>query len=304
MSKGNIAEEMPPIGNQPTKDDPFAYVGRLLAEARGELGLSIKDIAKITNIRFLYLDAIEKGDLRALPGRVYTIGFIKSYATALKLDGDELLRQANLQNTIPEFNISAIPTPLPDQDLPSGRILIVSGLLAISIIVAAYLWQRSPTLSIFEPHPPVVETAQIENQEPPKEISEAPASLIKTEAATPPVDAVEAQATPTAAPTPQTITLNQPAVIKSIYPLTIKAKTTSWVEIIDSENKKLLSKLLTAGETVSVPEQDGLTLSTGNAGGIEVSVNGKILPPLGPVGHLKKGIKLDESLLEALGGKR
>jgi cytoskeleton protein RodZ len=290
MSKGSLAEETSFTGETPVIDDPFFAVGQFLAQSREELGLSVKDIARITNIRYLYLEAIERGDLNSLPGRVYTIGFVKSYANALNIDGNELVLQANLLSHIPEYNISAIPTPLPDQDLPSGRILIVSGLLVIGLIVAAYLWHRSPNLAIYDPATQPPSTTE-------------PTALVpaKIEQEALPAEAIEANpvfATPTA---PQALLAEKKAgqpLDKSLFPITVKAKTTSWVEIMDVDNKKIVSKLLTAGEVIKVPEQEGMTLSTGNAGGIEVSVNGKVIPTLGPIGHLKKGIKLDESLLE------
>jgi cytoskeleton protein RodZ len=46
-----------------------------------------------------------------------------------------------------------------------------------------------------------------------------------------------------------------------------------------------------------VPEEKGLLLTTGNAGGIEISVNGKKLKSLGTVGLVKRDIPLDPKKL-------
>ena len=68
-------------------------LGDTLRKAREEKGLSLHDIEKGTSIRTQYIDAIERGDFSALPGDVYAKGFVRNYATFLKLDAAECLRQ-------------------------------------------------------------------------------------------------------------------------------------------------------------------------------------------------------------------
>jgi cytoskeleton protein RodZ len=60
----------------------------------------------------------------------------------------------------------------------------------------------------------------------------------------------------------------------------------------------MLSKVLHAGDIYEVPHLPGLKLATGNAGGIEIVVNGRALPLLGPMGAVRRDVALDaESLL-------
>ena len=54
-----------------------------------------------------------------------------------------------------------------------------------------------------------------------------------------------------------------------------------------------------AGETYAVPARDGLTLATGNAGGISLLLDGSPLPRLGDTGEVKRGLPLDPSGLKA-----
>lgn len=68
-------------------------LGDLLRETREQKNLSLEDIEKGTNIRKLYIKAIEDGDYNKLPGEVFLKGFIKTYGKFLGLDGKELIEQ-------------------------------------------------------------------------------------------------------------------------------------------------------------------------------------------------------------------
>ena len=70
-------------------------IGDLLRRERERQNLSIKDIEKATSIRALYIDAIEKGEYKTLPGEVYAKGFVRNYANYLKLDANEIVNAFN-----------------------------------------------------------------------------------------------------------------------------------------------------------------------------------------------------------------
>ena len=73
-------------------------IGDTLRAERERQKLSIKDIEKGTSIRALYIEAIENGDFKTLPGDVYTKGFIRNYANFLKIDADAAVKQYNEEN--------------------------------------------------------------------------------------------------------------------------------------------------------------------------------------------------------------
>ena len=70
-------------------------IGDLLRRERERQNLSIKDIEKATSIRALYIDAIEKGEYKTLPGEVYAKGFVRNYANYLKLNANEVVNAFN-----------------------------------------------------------------------------------------------------------------------------------------------------------------------------------------------------------------
>ncbi|OYV32634.1 MAG: hypothetical protein B7Z81_12490 [Acidocella sp. 20-61-6] len=62
------------------------------------------------------------------------------------------------------------------------------------------------------------------------------------------------------------------------------ASADSWVEVTDATGNILFSRVLHAGESWPVPDESGLTLTTGNAGGTEIVTDGKTSAPLGATG--------------------
>ena len=79
--------------------------------------------------------------------------------------------------------------------------------------------------------------------------------------------------------------------------IVLRALQDSWVQIRDRQDALLLTRVLRAGDTYFVPAREGLTLLTGNAGGLEIRVDGMPVPPIGPVGTVRRQIALDPTRL-------
>jgi hypothetical protein len=65
-------------------------LGRQLRRARQHMGFSLRDVHAVTAIPLPCLAALEEGRLTALPSPVYARGYVRSYAEAVRLDGDRL----------------------------------------------------------------------------------------------------------------------------------------------------------------------------------------------------------------------
>ncbi len=81
--------------------------------------------------------------------------------------------------------------------------------------------------------------------------------------------------------------------------IVLQAKQDSWVQIRNAKDEAILTQVLREGESYAVPNEPGLVLLTGNAGGLVVELDGKALPPLGAVGAVKRNIVLDPVSLGA-----
>ena len=79
----------------------------------------------------------------------------------------------------------------------------------------------------------------------------------------------------------------------------IRAKADSWVQVRTAEGTLLMTRILGQGTSYAVPPQEGLRLTTGNAGGLEILVDGVPVPPLGPFGAVRHDVALDPERLKA-----
>ncbi|HJV45384.1 MAG TPA: RodZ domain-containing protein [Bacillota bacterium] len=80
----------------------MSELGHMLKEARLKKGLSLEDLHKETKIQKRYLEAIEEGNLDALPGHFYARAFVKSYAEAVGLSTDDVLEHIQPETPSPQ----------------------------------------------------------------------------------------------------------------------------------------------------------------------------------------------------------
>jgi cytoskeleton protein RodZ len=76
----------------------------------------------------------------------------------------------------------------------------------------------------------------------------------------------------------------------------------AWIQIRSADRQFSRSRLMEAGERFLLPERGDLALWTGNAGGLQVMVDGVELAPLGPRGAVLRNIPLDPAALKARPG--
>jgi len=134
----------------------------------------------------------------------------------------------------------------------------------------------------------------------PKATASTPAPLATTPpavVASSPTAAPKPAAVGAAVPKPATPAAQTASAAKNAVEL--RAKSDSWIQVRDGE-QLLLTRFLRKGESYKVPERPGLTLMTLNAGGIDIMVDGQLMPPLGEPGSVARGVALDAAKLKAL----
>jgi cytoskeleton protein RodZ len=77
----------------------------------------------------------------------------------------------------------------------------------------------------------------------------------------------------------------------------LRARSSAWVHVSSTNNDYLWVKTLQPGDAFLVPDRPDLVLWTGNAGGIEVIVDGAPLPPLGPAARVVRDVSLQPDAL-------
>src|SRR5438445_9298107 len=78
------------MGEMDQEETPEAPIGERLRLAREAKGLSLDDVARQTRIPIRHLEHIEREEWDALPAITYSVGFVRSYAGAVGLDGPAL----------------------------------------------------------------------------------------------------------------------------------------------------------------------------------------------------------------------
>ncbi|MBK1660723.1 hypothetical protein CKO45_21100, partial [Paracraurococcus ruber] len=102
-------------------------------------------MAQALRIRRVYLSALEDGRIRDLPAPAYAVGFVRTYARALGLDADEMVRRFREASgpTVARKTDLVFPEPVPDRGVPAGAVILGGVVLAIGAYVGWYQWSGS-----------------------------------------------------------------------------------------------------------------------------------------------------------------
>lgn len=79
----------------------------------------------------------------------------------------------------------------------------------------------------------------------------------------------------------------------------VHARAESWVQVRGPGGELLLTRVMRPGDRFLAPNRGNLWLMTGNAGALEVVVDGQVLPPLGDEGEVLRDLTLDADRLLA-----
>ncbi|MDU4959716.1 MAG: DUF4115 domain-containing protein [Sporomusaceae bacterium] len=242
-------------------------IAEMLRDERQRQGLTLKDIEAVTNIRVLYLQAIEEGNYSVLPGEVYVKGFIRNYANALGLNGAEYveLYRRERQPADPEPASAAAETPQETPPAPRSAAtrrrqrsrqteIWLTGLLLLAV-GGGFWWYHS---SAGDAPPPAV---------PPPAAAPAPAA--------PPVAAPDAPVRPAV-----------PAKAdETAVSVTAAFSSRSWIQVTVA-GKILYEGIPQPGETLAWQASQPITVKVGNAGAVELTHNNRPVGKLGGNGEV------------------
>lgn len=329
------AEEQVPVSAPENKaDDKEGKVGLLLKEVRQKQGKSIAEISQELCIRKVYLSAIEDSDYDRIPEYPYGIGFIRSYADYLGLDGVNIVQmykeeaEANLRKNNPYF----VMEPQVEATVPSKKYLMIS---LIAVFAVYFVWSMYNRMSSETVDEDVIEeTMSRESENTGEGAADYPLKVedfstneaVSAEEELPVIDATAAEENNPQVVVKETSFIAEPdkteagtempakAEVKTeavpsaveeqtaeVKPareekgLVIKVKKDTWIEVKNDE-KLYLSKVLMPGESYTVPRAENLKLSVGKADGVDVTYNGQIIYTIAP--NKKMNISVDEILAQ------
>jgi cytoskeleton protein RodZ len=131
-----------------TNDMAAGPAGEKLRRTREQAGIELAAVAAWTRIKQAHLLAVEQSDFAALPGRIYAVGFARSYAQAVGLDGEAIAREVrqelNRQEPRPARPAHHLelddPTKIPSRRLARlAVVMVVAAVAATAIYWSSYL---------------------------------------------------------------------------------------------------------------------------------------------------------------------
>jgi len=306
-------------------------LGTRLREARESRGLTLQQVEEQLRIRHAFLEALEEERYEALPGAVYTRGFIQNYGRLLGLPVDELLQQYGGATEVPVRPATRIPTVIDEPLLstPTRSVwpqVFLGVMIALALLVAGWygyarlyldedpvdaLRRYGLFASILPPaeEGPVVaasptapsQAGLVETPPPAAEGTPLPAP---TEAPTTEPAPTQAEAVPT--PTPRHTLTPTPTATPTVEAppegeapgtdeatpppadaVTVVARVieTAWVSVV-IDGTQVLATTLQPGQEYTWLGADDIALRVGNAGGLDLTVNGEAVGTLGASGEV------------------
>jgi cytoskeleton protein RodZ len=274
-------------------------VGRILRSARERQCRAVAEIADELCLTQQYLRAIEEDDVKSLPGTFFYKNFVRQYAAIVDVKEAEIragiealaaaVEEPVLPGTLAQPPVRPLDPIVADSNrryFANARLgLSVAGLAVVLVACSGFYawWMRPKEVSAAKPRPAVV-TSVVQNGvqnvvqdvvqpvSQPATVSESvSAQNPRTQTATVEVTAAETQTTVDG--------------INHVV-LNLAATEKTWLSIT-SEGKRVFSGFLEPSQTKTLTGLDAARMTVGNAGGINVQLNGKPIGPIGKSGQVR-----------------
>lgn len=265
-------------------------LGATLRQARGARKLSAEQISSATRIPHWIIVAMEQDDWSRVPGGIFARGYLRAYAREVGLDGAELAAQ---------FDAEHAPAPDVPQDapaattgaprtvvrlrlpvLPDGASRWMTGSAMVALLLFVYVAGRWSTT---DQQPVAQPPASVEAARPANALGATVAQPVGTSA---PLAAAAAREVKDASggrvvagdrelPTP---VANTPLVVD------VAVTRPCWVAA-SADGARFLYRVLNPGERIQARGR-ALTFRVGDAGALQLSLDGQPARPLGASGEV------------------
>ena len=274
-------------------------VGQRLRQARLDQGLELCDVVARTKISEKNLKAIESDDRTAIASAFFYRSFVEQYARALLLEPKDLLADvdralsAEAPLPLPGQNGEFIrrPEPLYRSKKSYGRMIASLATLAVALTGCSgfyWLWRSGQTPSIAAMmnwvHGAKASNRSVAKTRAPLPKIPDPAPVVADPAAP---DSQTWQQSNPASDTPTSQQTSPAPLLSQDYKLLLDllAREETWLSV-SSDGKQVFSGVLGANQTKTIAGKEFAKLRVGNAGGLEVKLNGKPLGALGGRGQV------------------
>ena len=310
-------------------DTPLETVGQDLRAARLRRGDDLATVSKVLKIRKDHLEALEEDRIDALPGRTYAVGFVRSYSDYLGLDSVQCVERfkAEIAGRTDE---APPPVTVIDEDehrkLPQGW-KIIAGVVLLLVLYGAYELAASADRMLNEPvtapppqyaprpvavapkpvlapvPQPALTLPQTLPQSTPTNLGDntvvAPLSQTTTIPATTTTQPANpngllssgsADTTQAEAPLPQGQTYGEQNKNARVV---LRMRQAARILVQGPDGTLFINRTLKAGDSYKVPNFVGMTLTTSNAGAVELDLDGTAVGLVGKTQETAEALSLD-----------
>ena len=233
-------------------------LGSLIAKARKDAGLSLEDLAAKTNIRMSVLSEIEKNNFSNCGGETYARGHIRNIAAVVKADQKEFIRlyeeeQGGETRSIKDLLIENSVMRLPAEARKvSWKVLVLISVVSLFVVGIGQVVISN------------INTNDV--------VGAAPSTSASPTAAE----------SPSAEPSAES-TFSSGTGVEVVIDA-VRAK--SWLFVSDASGRTLFSGQVSRGAVKVFSSDSQLNLKVGNAGGVDLKVNGKKVEAIGVDGEV------------------
>jgi len=233
-------------------------LGALITKSRTDARLSIEDLAKATNIPVTLLRAMENGNFAKCGGETYARGHLRNIAAKLGIDERIFLDLFETEVTAPAkpiremLNENNVTMPYQEPKRISWKVLAAGSAAALVLFAGAQIF--------------------FSNND-----NGNDSEIIATASATPSQEAVESDAPSPAA---------SPEIAGGVNVELVASRGTTWLLATNENGEVLFSGQVRQGSSKTFSEANQINLRVGNAGGVDISVNGSDIGSIGANGEV------------------
>jgi cytoskeletal protein RodZ len=240
--------------------------GTRLKKIRLEKGITLEEVHKKTKIHLDIIKAIEDDSLINL-SPVYTKGFLKMYCKFLGIDPKDYIPDykepqgiVRTLSATPERPVSLLKKVslklISVRSIPLKIKTVFMVILLIILVISLYSLGR--TIS-------------------------SKRQFTSKKAKTPIV------VTGVTKPNKEQTAKSPKTTVPTLIRLSIRAKDNCWIQL-KADNRVIFQNVLRKGRTETWQAKDKIEIALGNAGGVDLEINGKLIPVLGRKGQVLKNI--------------
>ena len=296
--------------------------GHTLKQAREDQGFSLEDLASLTRIQENFLQALEEDRFEAMPQQVFAKGFVRTYARALNMDEVEVMRQFAVASDShyqhEEEEQEHVKQQIEESRKGKANRNVVVVLIGVILVGLLFVLPQEQSPQPVTDSPATTQSKAVpisdsksvgdDSRMSPDDVSgsaktESGAKKPKPKLANKPVATVKPPpkqpVTPNASSRPakpersvtKPVSENVMSGDDDSITLNLEASEITWV-VVSTDDNEPHEALLQPGEKAQWYAQDHFIVTLGNAGGVNVKVDGKPRGPFGKAGTVVRDLMI------------